>query len=264
MVKVSICIPAYKEVSFLRRCLNSIMTQTFKDFEVIVSDDSPSNEIEELVKEYAYLPIIYHKNPQALGSPENWNKAISMASGIYIKVMHYDDWFSEPTSLWKMVDALDNNSNASFVFCAFREVGTNKTIHRHPNSFELSHLRKNPDILGLGNLIGPPSVAMYCNFENFFFDKNLIWLVDIEQYIRFLRKYPDFIYISEELVCSGNSDEQITQKCINDHQLINRETAYMNNKLNLKYNKTYLYYHTFKNVFIPNIKKILGIKRRLL
>ncbi|MDL2224301.1 glycosyltransferase [Bacteroidales bacterium OttesenSCG-928-M06] len=264
MPKVSICIPAYKEVSFLERCLDSIAIQTYTDYEIIITDDSPGDNIGELVRKYNHLPINYHKNLKSLGSPDNWNKAISMASGEYIKIMHYDDWFASSESLKKMVKPLEEDLRISFVFCAFAEVGENHVIHRYPTFIELFYLKRNPKVLGLGNFIGPPSVTLYRNYPEFTFDNYLVWFVDIEQYIRILIQLRRFVYINEELVYNGYSEKQITRRCINNQELIERERNYLNNKLDIKYNIPFLVYHTIKNVCIPTVKKFLGIKRRLL
>ncbi|GHS99678.1 hypothetical protein FACS189421_10560 [Bacteroidia bacterium] len=253
--KVSICIPAYKQADSLKRCLDSIAVQTFKTYEIIVSDDSPGDEIKQLTEQYRDLPIVYHKNAHALGSPENWNHAIRLASGEYIKIMHHDDWFASSVSLQQFVELLDKHPEAFFGFSACKDIGINQIISRHPNGFELKNLRKNPDILGLGNLIGAPSVTIFRNHSDIFFDKQLIWLVDIEFYIRFLRKYPGFAYTSAELVNIGLSENQITNQCKDDKELIRKEKDYLFYKLNLQYGLFYQGYHQLKNKFIPEIKK---------
>src|SRR5688500_12792749 len=97
---ISICIPAYKRVEFLKRLLDSIVIQEFRDMEVIVTDDSPGHEIEALCALYETLfTIRYFKNPISLGTPENWNESIRRANGQWIKLVHDDDWFSGPDSL---------------------------------------------------------------------------------------------------------------------------------------------------------------------
>jgi len=257
MVKVSICIPSYKQVSFLKRCLDSIEKQTYSNYEIIISDDSPNDEIEVLIQEYAHLPIIYRQNRIALGSPENWNNAINMASGEYIKIMHHDDWFATTTSLEKFVKALDENTEAFFAFSACIDKGDKIEIKRNPLSFELKSLRKNPDILGLGNLIGAPSVTFFRNNKEWTFDNQFVWLVDIEFYIRLLRKHSSFVYIPDYLIHVGISENQITNQCKDDEQLIQKEYNYLCRKLNLKYNSVYIVYHTIKNEIIPKLKKII-------
>ena len=85
---VSICIPAYKRADFLERCLDSILQQSFQQYEIVITDDSPTDELKSLSGKDER--IVYVKNEQPLGSPANWNKAISLARGKYIKIMHHD------------------------------------------------------------------------------------------------------------------------------------------------------------------------------
>src|SRR5215469_11343388 len=94
--KVSICIPAFQQPTCLRRALDSVFFQTFKDYEVIISDDSTDNSVENVVREYnrERAGVKYHKNAVTKGSPENWNAAIELATGEYIKILHHDDCFS--------------------------------------------------------------------------------------------------------------------------------------------------------------------------
>ena len=64
-VFISICIPAYKRIDFLKRLLDSIAIQSFRDFEVIVTDDSPSDEVELFCKLYnKRFVLYYYKNEE--------------------------------------------------------------------------------------------------------------------------------------------------------------------------------------------------------
>ena len=89
---ISICIPAYKRADYLDRLLKSIAVQSFKNFEVIITDDSPDESLLLLTQLYKkQLPIYYKRNLEALGTPENWNEGIRLARGQWIKIMHDDD-----------------------------------------------------------------------------------------------------------------------------------------------------------------------------
>ena len=79
--KISICIPAYQQADKLQILFQSIEIQSCRDFEVIVTDDSPDDAVEKLCLQPHVFKVIYRRNLQALGSPENWNSAISMATG---------------------------------------------------------------------------------------------------------------------------------------------------------------------------------------
>jgi glycosyltransferase involved in cell wall biosynthesis len=71
--KVSICIPAYKRPGLMKICLDSICKQIFTDYEVIITDDSPNNEVSEIVDDFKYKikNLKYFKNEKRMGSPEN-------------------------------------------------------------------------------------------------------------------------------------------------------------------------------------------------
>jgi len=97
---ISICIPAFQGEDYLKRLLDSINIQTFKNYEVIISDDSPDDSVERLSENYSNsFRLIYQKNKEPLGSPANWNKSISLANGKWIKIMHDDDWFYDKYAL---------------------------------------------------------------------------------------------------------------------------------------------------------------------
>jgi glycosyltransferase involved in cell wall biosynthesis len=114
---ISICIPAYKRTHFLKRLLLSIEHQSYTNYEVIISDDSNDDSVEELLKEFnGKFEIKYFKNEKALGTPANWNHAISKATGEWIKLIHDDDWFANEHSLEKF--ALSTNNN-KFIFSAY-------------------------------------------------------------------------------------------------------------------------------------------------
>jgi len=213
---ISICIPAYKRIDYLKRLLRSIEIQKFKDFEVIISDDSNDHSVEELLKEFkGRFEIKYFKNEKALGTPANWNNAISKAAGEWIKLMHDDDWFDNEHSLEKF--ALATNNNIKFIFSAY----TNKIelINNIEKKFFNENLKtkilKNPLLLLATNIIGPPSVTLFHNSIKDQYDEGLKWRVDIEYYIRNISKGIEFTYINEPLINVGVSESQVTNYCLN-------------------------------------------------
>ncbi len=216
MPLISLCIPAYKRIDYLKRLLLSIVIQNFKDYEVIISDDSNDNSVEELLKEFnGKLEIKYFKNEKALGTPSNWNHAISKATGQWIKLMHDDDWFSNEYSLEKFALATKNVS--PFIFSAYSNKIelTNFTEMMFFNKNLKNSILKNPLLLLAKNIIGPPSVTLFHNSIKDKYDERLKWRVDIEYYIRNISKGVDFAYINEPLINVGVSDSQVTNSCLN-------------------------------------------------
>src|SRR5690242_13870038 len=120
---ISICIPAYKRVAYLKRLLDSISVQTYTNYEVIITDDSPTENVLDFIKNYKSIQtIFYFKNSFNAGTPENWNESISKAKGNWIKLMHDDDWFASPDSLQLFYNATLSSNNCPFIFCAYNNV----------------------------------------------------------------------------------------------------------------------------------------------
>lgn len=110
--RVSVLTPIYNTNPIhLREMIESILNQTFKDFEFLILNDSPDNkEIEKIVLEYAKHDkrIKYSKNKKNMGITPSRNKLIKMARGEYLAVFDHDD-ISVPERLEKEVKYLDEN-----------------------------------------------------------------------------------------------------------------------------------------------------------
>jgi glycosyltransferase involved in cell wall biosynthesis len=208
---ISICIPAFGRKEYLTRLLNSIEIQNFRRFEVVITDDSPGYELQELVENHRLRPMIrYFKNRQTLGSPENWNEGLRKAGANWIKIMHDDDWFKEPDSLGLFAEIIEKG-RASFYFSAYTNIypnGHTKNIRLSLNQLRL--IRRVPEILFAANRIGPPSSVIFKMDGTMLFDQRMKWLVDIDFYIRYLRKHGPAEYIPKDLIQIGISGSQIT------------------------------------------------------
>lgn len=232
MCKVSICIPSYNDVEALRRLLDSIEIQTYQDYEVIITDDSTTTDVEHFVNALDNDKIYYYKNKKQLGATANCNAAIEKASGEYIKMMHHDDWFTERNSLEQFAKMLDDNPDADIAFSGSNQVCKDKFTSRAIENQRADELRKNYRILYAGNWIGAPSATIIRN-KHLLFDENVKWLVDTEQYMRILKDNPRFVYTTEPLVSIGLGDSQLTNSCETNWRLWMREYRYVLKKLRL-------------------------------
>lgn len=95
MSEITLCIPIYKTpLSYLECLLESISRQTFKDFVVVITDDSCSDDFvyDELISRYAkFFHVTYIKNNENLGMTGNWNKALSFVGTEYFIFLGHDD-----------------------------------------------------------------------------------------------------------------------------------------------------------------------------
>src|SRR4029078_9381712 len=156
---ISICIPAYKRPANIDRLLHSISIQTFTDYEIIITDDSPDDSLQAVLQKHRQLPIAYYKNENPLGTPVNWNHGISLAKGEWIKIMHDDDWFASENSLEVFAEATKKGKRfiVSRYFNVF-ESGKKETP-AFPEHWK-SRIVQEPMTLLSTNVIGPPSVTL--------------------------------------------------------------------------------------------------------
>lgn len=222
-MKVSICIPAYQQTEFLRVTLQSLMEQDFTDYELIVADDSPDDSVSNLLAEFSFGERLrYFCNRPALGSPENWNAAIRLARGDYIKILHHDDHFIRPDALRRFVQLLEENPDADFGFSASRVDHTDCGLERiHcPSHKQLDDLAADPASLFVGNCIGAPSATICRREASLEYDRRMKWLVDIDYYFRMLMRNGRFAFTPEPLVATPtNAVHQVTETCRDNAQV---------------------------------------------
>lgn len=229
MCKVSICIPAYNSVEAIKKLLDSIEIQTYKDYEVIITDDSITDDVQEYVKGIGNSKIHYYRNARRLGATDNCNEAIQKASGAYIKMMHHDDWFADCDSLKNFVKMLDENEDADIAFSGSNQVRGDTSTSRCIADDKVKALHRSYRTLYAGNWIGAPSATIIRN-KGFLFDSNLKWLVDVELYIRILRQNSKFAFTKEPLISIGVDDIQLSRSCEYDRKLHVQEYKYVLNK----------------------------------
>lgn len=234
-VKVSICIPTYNNVREVERLLKSVYEQEYRDFEVNISDDSTNDEIAGLVM--GYPEVNYVHNVMPYGHIFNWNAAIRMASGTYIKIMFSDDWFTEPTSLGDFVELLDSNPQASLAFSGSRQVMLDDGMKHYDRCAQdafIGGLHKDYRNLFMGNQIGAPSAVLYRRgSELTLFDEKSNWASDMFLYFSLLQKNAVFAYTKKPLVSIGVHDHQYTESFSERDIRIYNDYKYMYEKYRL-------------------------------
>ena len=212
---VSICVPAYKKPAYVVRLLEAVLLQSYKDVEVVITDDSPDDSVKIAIEPYKnQLNIQYFHNVPSLGSPMNWNKSISLSKGDHFILMHQDDWFHDPQALRIMLDTFDTNPDASFVFCkntAQKPDGTYVVLQAIPSL--PYQLKQYPNRLVLAQVMGPPSNVMLKKEvkDKVQYDERFIWFVDVDYNARLIKAGFDYAYIDQHLVTIGLHKDQTTE-----------------------------------------------------
>ncbi len=201
---ISVCIPTYEMNGvgrdMLKRNLDILKTQTLKDFEVVISDNSEDDEIKHLCEsdDYKTLHFNYFKN-QRKGMAQNTNEAIRNARGEIIKILYMDDYLMDNASLQKIKDGF---KGYWMVTGCEHDDGKQRYNPHYPTYNKKIYLGK--------NTIGSPSVLSIKNENIIFFDENMTWLLDCDYYKRLYEKYGDPTILNDINVVIGTSKDQMT------------------------------------------------------
>ena len=130
MPTVSVIVPNFCHAPYLEERIGSILTQTYRDFELILLDDCSTDNSREILERYRQHPnvsrIVY--NEQNSGSPfSQWEKGIKLATGKYIWIAESDD-FSSPLFLERSVGVLEAHPECTLVFCSGHVVNKESQI----------------------------------------------------------------------------------------------------------------------------------------
>lgn len=107
---VTVAMPVYNGSMYIRESIESILNQTFSDFEFLIVDDGSSDNSVEIINTYKDSRINLLRNTTNLGTSTALNKAIANASGTYIAIMHCDD-ISLPHRLEQQLLFMEENSH---------------------------------------------------------------------------------------------------------------------------------------------------------
>jgi glycosyltransferase involved in cell wall biosynthesis len=186
---ISIAVPCYemhgKGDVFLRRLLNSVHSQSYKNVEVIVSDHSQTSIIEDECNLWKdKLAVKYIKNDIGRGNSSiNVNTAIKNCDGEIIIPLFQDDFLFNNNYLKKLVEEFaPSNSKWGASACNHTDENETRFFYNHPATYS------GFDVTGI-NTIGAPSVVYFKKECEELFDENLIWLMDCEFYYRLYNKF---------------------------------------------------------------------------
>lgn len=115
--KVSFIVLCYKLSHFLGACVNSILAQTYGDFEVLIMDDCSPDNTPEVAKQFKDSRVIHIRNETNLGFVPNFNKGVELSQGSYVWAISADDCLRSRSVLQRYVELLDKNPQVGFVFC---------------------------------------------------------------------------------------------------------------------------------------------------
>lgn len=199
MPKVSVIIPTYRRPDFLRRAIASVLSQTFKDFELLIINDASQDNTGQLVESIPDDRIRYHCNETNKGGAASRNRGIRQAQSTYIAFLDDDDeWL--PQKLELQVGLLDQSpTEVGGIYTGYERIqratgqslGITMPTKRGDLSYEL--LLNNP-LAGTSGLL----LKKECFEEIGLFDEELPSYQDYDLWIRISKKF-SFDYVNEVL-----------------------------------------------------------------
>jgi len=120
--KVTVFIPVHNREDYICVAVNSILAQTFRDFELVVVDDGSTDRTAEVLAGYSDPRLRVARNPRNLGIPATRNRGLELARGEYIALLDSDD-HAYPERLGRQVGYLDDNPEIMQVgsWCSFMD-----------------------------------------------------------------------------------------------------------------------------------------------
>ena len=193
----SITIPTYEMKGygeeFLEVSFTKLIKQTFKNFEVVVSDHSRNDVINNLCNRWKdKLHIKYFRNDYKIGgSSPNINNAIKHSNGEWIKLLWQDDFLFDENSLSIIKTHIDKTENIVWLASACEHTNDGVVMYCpfYPSWTSDIHLGN--------NRISSPSVITIKNTEDkLYFDDDLIWLMDVDYYKKMYIKHGEPSYLN--------------------------------------------------------------------
>jgi glycosyltransferase involved in cell wall biosynthesis len=219
---VTFVVPCYKLGHFLAECVNSVLSQTYTDWEVLIMDDCSPDNTREVASSFRDPRVKYIRNEQNLGLVQNFNKGIGLSRGKYVWIISADDYLRRPYSLERYVELMEKHQKVGYCFGPVAKV-------EHGQETEIQPADGRDRIIGghaflksliRGNLILAPSaiVRRECYEKMGVFpnapvwageELDFTWAQDWYLWCLFALAY-DVGYLSEPMVCYRLHDLSVT------------------------------------------------------
>ncbi len=221
--QVSVCIPTYNRANLLREAIQSVLSQSFEDFELIVCDNASEDDTGSVVRSFSGERIRYFRNPRNLGPRENLNRCLRLAGGNYIAILPDDDMML-PENLAKKVEALLRNPQVGLVHSKYHLIDEEGRIIKYDTNWghgpdrTADAVERREDLLtAFLNTINLPTVLFRraCYERLGGFSDRIQFACDWEYWMR-IAIYYDVAFLAQPLVKWRIHSGSITKTCVRD------------------------------------------------
>jgi len=215
---VSICLPVYNGERYLAEAIESVLAQTHRDYELLISDDLSQDTSLEVARTYARYDarVTVWSNPQRLGLFANYNSCMQRATGKYIKLFAQDDLLAPPM-LERCLQALSTEANVALVSTARLLIDEKGQPHEATAQLDPPRLQPGQEMINrclssIRNWIGEPSAVMFpaalmdSGFDTCFFHSG-----DLEYWLRIVG-HGNYMFLDEPLCSFRQHQGNATKK----------------------------------------------------
>ncbi len=203
--KISALMPAYNAAQYIRATIDSVLSQTEQDFELLIINDGSTDDTEKIVREYDSPKIIYHTNPQNFGIAKTYNRTMQLARGKYLAIAESDD-ISHPQRFEVQARWLDENPTIGVVNAQVKTFSGEPPILATINAGSVKPTETAPQlcarVLHYGALINH-QVIMYradtLRQHNMTYDERFVVAFDTDFFMR-ITQVTDLINLDCELL----------------------------------------------------------------
>lgn len=218
MPTVSVCMPTYNQAKYLPEAIESVLRQTYADFELLIIDDYSTDGTADVISSYAARDrrIRFIINDRNVGMVNNWNKCIEMASGEYIKFLFGDDILSSSFAIERMLSLMKSDERIVLVASARNLIDHQSRVLGVMSEYTGRSLCDGKQVimdclLEQQNRIGEPSVVLFRKRHAARgFDPRYRQIVDLEMWFHLLEQGM-FAFIREPLCSFRIHDAQQTR-----------------------------------------------------
>jgi glycosyltransferase involved in cell wall biosynthesis len=233
MPLVSVCIPTYNTARYLSQAIESVLSQDYEDYELVICDNASTDDTPEVCARYQHSRVRYLRFEVNLNQPGSFNRCLDQARGEYITLLHADDCLL-PGFMADRVKRLSDYPEAGFVFGAARIIDAVGAMVSLSAPWPEDKLFARQELLAsllCGCVVKPPTVMLRRSAVDIVgaFRTDLTWGHDWEWNLRFAERFA-VLYASSALAAYRDHDDSGTAEVLSaarngwQERLILRET----------------------------------------
>lgn len=215
-MKISVVMPAYNAEKYITEAIDSILNQTYTDFEFIIINDGSTDNTEDIILSYKDERIVYLKNEKNSGIVYTLNRGLDVARGEYIARMDSDD-ISLPTRFEEQIKYLEKHKNIAVLGTAIKIFGDNIEASVFENSV---HPKKAKAELLFSSSLAHPTVIIKKTILDSFnlrYEEDYKGMEDFRLWWR-ISQYGDIVSLKTPLLNYRRHKSQITASCSPEHK----------------------------------------------